>query len=51
LPEFSSWVPESLKENAAANPKFPEAFWKKFGPKPHCQLNVPNEQYPHPNKL
>ena len=32
---------EWLKENSA---KFGEGYWKMFGPKPGCTINVPNEQ-------
>jgi len=32
---------EWLKENGA---KFGEGYWKMFGPKPGCTINVPNEQ-------
>ena len=32
---------EWLKANGA---KLPEGYWKMFGPKPGCTIQVPNEQ-------
>ena len=40
LPAFESWAPAALKEKHA--PKLPEAFWKKYEPKPGCVINSPD---------
>jgi len=40
LPAFDTWATPDL---VVHDPKLPEAFWKKHGPKPHCVINSPNE--------
>uniref|UniRef100_A0A6B2LEM8 peptide-methionine (S)-S-oxide reductase n=1 Tax=Arcella intermedia TaxID=1963864 RepID=A0A6B2LEM8_9EUKA len=43
IPDFSEWAPEELKTDKF-RPKIPEGYWIKFGPKPGCTINCPNNQ-------
>lgn len=43
LPEYSEWVPDSIQQNMAHEPKLSKKFWSKHGPKPGCVLRQPNK--------
>jgi len=41
LPSFETWAPEDLREKFSTT--LSEEFWTKYGPKPHCVVNNPDE--------